>query len=169
MLICSALASTTGCLIPTSLQEAPAQATNNRPVFVSSNAVDHGTDPPFGFVALDSLSPNFVVDDMNALDPSDTVRVRLFKQGDAGPSSRIYLELEFVLHRLADPNHPFRYVGGFDDGSQLMPCAQYTTSAVLLDLFAIVADRPFNTKPNTDPTLAPGGLTDENHWEFRCQ
>jgi hypothetical protein len=145
-----------GCIIPPSLKQAE-QPPNFRPVFVASAVA-----PKFGPInlpdSMDRVQFSIAVEDPNL---DDILTVRLFRlNGDKRFYTGLFIELDFPT--VADPMNPTRRVGRF---AEIAPCQVF--SGVDTPLFAIVADEDFSTKPTEEDT-APGGLTDENHWELDC-
>lgn len=146
-----------GCVIPTPLDRAP-PATNFRPTFVTSQVT-----PAFG-PAPQSVSSNVTLA-LAATDPNpdDTLTVHFFEPDPLTPGGFIYsgLNLTLATPTPPDPDDPNLRLGNLDEGLCLNAVAGKT-----FDLYAVVADRPFNTTGNL--THADGGLTDTNHWEFTC-
>jgi hypothetical protein len=146
-----------GCIIPTPLDRAPPQ-TNYRPVFVTSQV-----NPPFGkstqtissatTLALAATDPN----------PDDTLTVHLFEPDSTQPGGLGFTGLSETLTIPSPPDtsDPNLRLGSIDARLCLN-----AADGTMFDLYAVVADRPFNTTGNL--SLADGGLTDSNHWEVTC-
>jgi hypothetical protein len=153
-----------GCVIPTALVDEPAEV-NSRPVFSSA-------DPPFG--PLPATAGQLTELKLGAQDPNpdpvtNKLYVRLFKLGTTGPTSRIYLgdatDLDYppgadIVHQPLTP-----LTGSFFGPSGIDLCGAFGDG---IELFVVVADRQFSIQPGQE-TSAPGGLTDENHWELSCK
>jgi hypothetical protein len=144
--------------------EAPSIHENSRPVFSHS-------DPTFGPIisaAGQSLELTLAAQDRDPDPATEKLYVRLFKLGNDGPSSRLYVGDSTTLSYPADSdfqNQPLTPLAGSlfgPTGADL--CAIFSDG----ELFVVVADRPFSDAPGEE-NLAPGGLTDENHWELSCK
>ena len=115
--------------------------------------------PPFG-PATESVSSAIAIS-FAATDPNadDTLKVRLFVPSSMAPGGLQYLSLEAPLTDAMDPDDPNLRIGSIDP----LLCLN-ATPGTTFDVFAVVADRPF-----TGATArADGGLTDQNHWEVKC-
>jgi hypothetical protein len=144
-----------GCVIPTPLDRAPAP-TNFGPVFVTSQVT-----PPFGPVSeslTSGVSLALAATDPN---PDDILTVHLFVPDPTTPGGFIYTDINTQLTNAGDTDDPNLRIGS------LAPALCFSArSGDKFDVFAVVADRPFNTTGNL--THADGGLTDSNHWELSC-
>ena len=91
--------------------------------------------------------------------------VHLFQPDPTTPGAFFYLGWTATLNIPSppDPDDPNLRLGTFDPPPHLCINAR---SGDTFDVYAVVADRPFNTTGN--PMLADGGLTDTNHWELTC-
>lgn len=147
-----------GCVIPTPLDQAPAPV-NYSPVFVTTQVT-----PPFGPLS-DPISTGVTVT-LAATDPNpdDVLSVALFKPDATVPGGLLQLVSPQTLMKPAasDMGDPNLRLGSID----LTVCSN-STDGFTLDLYAIVADRPFSATGNR--SQAPGGLTDSNHWEVTCR
>jgi hypothetical protein len=148
-----------GCVIPTPLDRAPAPV-NYRPVFVTAS-------PPFGPLT-EHLSSSGTNISLSATDPNveDTLTVHLFQPDPVTPGAFIYIgwNTTLMLPSTPDQNDPNLRLGTFDPPPRLCLNAR---DGDKFDVYAVVADRPFNTPPN-NVIAAAGGLTDANHWEVAC-
>jgi hypothetical protein len=148
----------------TACAEQPSVHENSRPVFAHA-------DPAFGPMLAVTGQPEELK--LFAQDPdpdpvTNQLYVRLFKLG-ATPTSRVYTGFETTLDYPPGTDvaqQPLTVLtGSFFGPSGLDLCAVFSDS---VDLFAVVADRQFSNQPGQENT-APGGLTDENHWELSCK
>jgi hypothetical protein len=142
-----------GCVVPTPLDQAPAPV-NYSPVFVTSRVT-----PSFGPMSGTASSP--IPLSLAASDPNggDTLKVRLFEPSPTAPGGLQYLSIETTLTDAMDPDDPNLKIGSLDP-----PLCLNAMPGTTFDLFAVVADRNFTG--NT--AKAEGGLTDQNHWELKC-
>lgn len=150
-----------GCVIPTPLDREPAPV-NYRPTFVTTQVT-----PPFGPLTerIGSLGTNISI---AATDPNadDTLVVHLFQPDTATPGNFVFIANNVTLAYPSQPDNedPNLRIGTFDPTPHLCLNAR---DGDKFDIFAAVADRPFNSPP-ANVTLAAGGLTDMNHWEVTC-
>jgi hypothetical protein len=150
-----------GCIIPTPLDRAPTQ-TNFTPVFVTSSVT-----PSFGPLPATIDQPTTL--SLAATDPNsdDTLVVHLFEPDPSMKGSYILLQPAIPLNKLnppdpkGDPNLRL--------GNQDVQLCLNASDNFMTDVYAVVADRPFNAgSKGTDIILSDGGLTDSNHWEVTC-
>jgi len=147
-----------GCVIPTPLDQAPAPV-NYAPVFVTTQVT-----PPFGPL-VDPITTGVTVS-LAATDPNpdDMLTVGLFEPDATVPGGYRSLGINQPLMKTTatDMGDPNLRLGTID----LSVCFN-ATDGTTFDLFAFVADRPFNSNGNR--SQATGGLTDSNHWEITCR
>jgi hypothetical protein len=147
-----------GCVIPTPLDQAPAQM-NYPPVFVTTQVT-----PPFGPLP-DPISTGVTVS-LVATDPNpdDVLSVALFEPDATAPGGMRQVVAPQTLTKQAasDMGDPNLRVGSID-----LPVCFNSTDGFMFDLYAFVADRPFSSTGNR--SQAPGGLTNSNHWEITCR
>jgi hypothetical protein len=149
--------------MPTALVD-EAQEENSRPV------LSHA-DPPFGPLPLTSaqtIDLKLFAQDPNPDPVTNQLYARLFKLGTTGPTSRIYLQYPATLNYPpgTDIVHmPLTELTGSFFGETGLDLCIFGDGT---ELFAVVADRQFSIAPGQENT-APGGLTNENHWELSCK
>jgi len=149
-----------GCIIPTPLDREPAK-TNYRPTFVTTQV-----NPTFGSVQAQLTSPLTIA--LAATDPNtdDTLKVHFFEP-DGTPNGFQYipsLNTTLEIPTPPDSEDPNLRLGHVDASLCLN-----ATAGTKFDLYAVVADREFNTTgPSINLMGADGGLTDTNHWELTC-
>ncbi len=150
-----------GCIIPTPLDRAPPQ-TNFSPVFMTTQVT-----PSFGPLAatIDKVTTLSLA----ATDPNsdDTLTVHLFQPDPMTKGSYLLVQPSIAMNKPTppDPNgDPNLRLGS----AEVQLCLDVADNT-MFDLFAVVADRPFNTG-SSGPLIvqADGGLTDMNHWEVTC-
>jgi hypothetical protein len=163
-LLCSAAMASSGCLIPTALVE-EAQEQNSRPVLAHA-------DPAFGplpATAGQALDLRLFAQDPNPDPVTQQLYARLFKLGTTGPTSRIYTgnftELNYPQGTDIEHMPLTELTGSLTRTTGLDLCGIFGDGT---ELFAVVADRPFSNDSGQENT-APGGLTNENHWELSCK
>ena len=147
-----------GCVIPTPLDRAP-PPTNFRPTFVTAQV-----NPPFGPSTQPITSQTTLSLAATDPNPDDTLVVHLFEPDPLKPGSFLLVNSGTPLTKPTTPDadDPNLRIGTIDSSTCLNVADQ-----TKIELYAIVADRPFNTAP-ANVTLAAGGLTDPNHWEVTC-
>lgn len=146
-----------GCIIPTPLDREPAPV-NYRPTFVTAQV-----QPAFGSQPASLAGGTTLV--LAATDPNaaDKLVVHFFEPDPTTPGGFIYTNLNLALDSptTPDPDDPNLRIGTLDP-----PLCLNASDQTKFDLYAVVADRDFNTSGNL--THADGGLTDTNHWSFTC-
>jgi hypothetical protein len=150
-----------GCIIPTPLDRAPTQ-TNFSPVFVTNSVT-----PLFGALAATIDQPTTL--SLAATDPNadDALVVHLFQPDPTTKGSYILLQPPIALIKPTNPDP-----NGDPNlrlGSQEVQLCLNAPDNFMTDVYAVVADRPFNAgSSGADIILSDGGLTDSNHWEVTC-
>jgi hypothetical protein len=147
-----------GCVIPTPLDRAPGQ-TNYRPTFVTSQVT-----PGFGKQAAPvggAINLSIAATDPNE---DDTLIVHFFQPDLSTPGAFVpaaAAPLTLMTKVPPDADDPNLRIGSED-----APLCLNVPANTTFDIYAVVADRAFNTMGNL--THADAGLTDTNHWTFTC-
>jgi hypothetical protein len=148
-----------GCVIPTPLDRAPAPV-NYRPVFVTTQVT-----PPFGPLT-EILSSTGTTLTLAATDPNvdDVLTVHLFQPDPTVPGT---FDVIGGMQTLMIPSPPDDLDPNLRLGSIETRLCLNALDGDKRQIYAVVADRPFNNPP-ANVTAAAGGLTDSNHWELTC-
>jgi hypothetical protein len=143
-----------GCVIPTPLDRAPAP-TNYSPVFVTSRV-----NPAFGKISQRVLVPGPFTLAATDPNPDDALDVHLFEPDSTG--ALVYIGVDWPLMIPTPPDQTDPNLRLYSTTATLCPQG---TQGQTFDVYAIVADRPFQ---GSLPKVQDGGLSDTNHWELSC-
>ena len=147
-----------GCVIPTPLDQAPAQM-NYAPAFVTTQVT-----PSFGPLS-DPISTGMTVS-LAATDPNpdDVLTVAMFEPDAMVPGGlrQVVAPQTLAKSMASDMGDPNLRLGSVD-----FPVCFNSADGFTFELYAIVADRPFASTGNR--SQAPGGLTDTSYWEITCR
>ena len=151
--LCGIVLCSIGCIIPTPLDRAPAPV-NYQPAFVTAHVV-----PAFG-PASESINSGITIA-LGATDPNhdDILTVKLFTPAATGGFQSLDIGTTLMIPSPPDADDPDLRLGSIETALCLraQPGQQF-------EIYAFVADRPFTGAT----TMAEGGLTDSNHWQFTC-